>query len=281
MTHGWADVFLAVAPIRAEPDGASEQISQSIMGDAVQVLDGKSGYRRVRGRDRYEGWILESQLHLCDEADLFLQADRPEFPTVWIVQIPFAELRDASGDLLTRVALQTPVRVDVTTVGNGGPVLAILANGMRGLIDAAAIGEPVLSPPDPVRLCAIARCLLGTPYLWGGTTPFGFDCSGLVQRIYSLEGVDLPRDAYLQAECSLGRLLPDSEPLIAGDLVFFRGASDRECRGITHVGMMLDSDRVIHSCGRAGVTVDPLDGAANLAAYSRRGAWRLEPRPTE
>ena len=108
----------------------------------------------------------------------------------------------------------------------------------------------------------------------GGTTPFGFDCSGFVQRVYAAVGVSLPRDAYQQAACRLGRRLPEGAPLLAGDLVFFLGARDPRNRGITHVGMMIDPVRMIHAHGQKGVTIEPLFGDEIRAAYSFKGAWR-------
>jgi hypothetical protein len=130
----------------------------------------------------------------------------------------------------------------------------------------------------PRDLCAIARQFLGTPYLWGGTTPFGFDCSGFVQRVYSTCGIQLPRDAYLQVRCALGAALPEGALLAAGDLVFFCGARDPRHRGITHVGMMLDDARMIHASGNCGVTIQPLRDPGILSAYSYRGAWRCRQR---
>jgi cell wall-associated NlpC family hydrolase len=124
------------------------------------------------------------------------------------------------------------------------------------------------------QMAALARRFVGTPYLWGGTTPFGFDCSGFVQRLYSLCGVTLPRDAYMQAESPLGSRVPEGELLQAGDLVFFCGRDDPRGRGITHVGMMLDEKEVIHAYSRDGVIVTPLESSLFRDRYTYWGAWR-------
>src|SRR5690606_35222348 len=92
---------------------------------------------------------------------------------------------------------------------------------------------------------------LNTPYLWGGRSNFGIDCSGFVQSVYRLIGKVLPRDAYLQARC--GEVLESNHPPHCGDLAFFKNEEEK----ITHVGMMLNNFEIIHASGK--VRVDKLD----------------------
>ena len=97
----------------------------------------------------------------------------------------------------------------------------------------------------------------------------------MVQRVYSTFGVLLPRDAYMQAQCTLGNAVPEGVELRTGDLVFFGGRQDPRKRGITHVGLMLDKTRMIHASGNSGVTIQALDDPEILNSYTCRGTWRL------
>ena len=107
----------------------------------------------------------------------------------------------------------------------------------------------------------IAQLFLGTPYLWGGGSSFGFDCSGFVQRIYRHFGIVLPRDAHLQATSPLLEGVPEGSTFRAGDLLFFGSEQDPEQRGITHVGMALNAEIFIHASSREGVTTTPIQNA--------------------
>ena len=112
----------------------------------------------------------------------------------------------------------------------------------------------------------VARLYLNTPYLWGGRTPFGIDCSGFVQMVYRFAGIQLPRDASLQVKggVSLG-FIDEAQP---GDLAFF----ESEEGAIVHVGILTGNRRIIHASGT--VRVDPIDhhGIFNMQAngYSHR-----------
>ena len=275
MSGQWADVIHNVLALRAKPEGGSEQVSQAIMGDPVQVLEEKDGYARVQCQDGYDGWALRSQLRLCAKADCFVH--RYEKEDIARVTAPFADVCSEDGELITRIVFGTRVHVAETLFGNavgGQSLTAFLPNGTSGRLSKSALG-PGVDRGSVASLAAIARQFLGTPYLWGGTTPFGFDCSGLVQRIYSTIGVTLPRDAYQQAVSPLGKKVPEGAPLRSGDLIFFLGERDPRKRGITHTGMMIDAARMIHAHGKSGVTIEALHGEEITAAYTYRGAWRL------
>jgi cell wall-associated NlpC family hydrolase len=288
MSAEWAVVTHNVAAMRVDPEGASEQISQAIMGDAVRVLGVRCDYARIQSQDEYEGWILQSQLRLCDKTDPFIDQPTQNQPTqnhIHRIVTPFADLTSDGGELNTRLVFGTAIRLQTNTEPTGAFLKCIVGSGANGFVPALAV-SPAGSAPQPAipgvstasilarDLCTIARQFVGTPYLWGGTTPFGFDCSGFVQRVYSACGAILPRDAYLQAGCALGETVSEDSRLAAGDLVFFCSASDPRNRGITHVGMMLDDTAMIHASGKYGVTIQPLRGPEILSAYSYRGAWR-------
>jgi hypothetical protein len=119
------------------------------------------------------------------------------------------------------------------------------------------------------QLTATGLRFLGIPYLWGGSTPKGFDCSGLVQRIYRLQGLILPRDSDMQARFGREKRIDSLDDLVAGDLVFFGRAAQR----ITHVGMVVPDRLFLHAYGQ--VRVNSLDPAHPLYEPSLARDWRL------
>jgi cell wall-associated NlpC family hydrolase len=119
------------------------------------------------------------------------------------------------------------------------------------------------------QLTATGLRFLGIPYLWGGSTPKGFDCSGLVQRIYRLQGLILPRDSDMQAHFGQEKKVDSLEDLAPGDLLFFGRAAQR----ITHVAMALPDRLFLHAHGQ--VRVNSVDPAHPLFEASLARDWRL------
>jgi gamma-D-glutamyl-L-lysine dipeptidyl-peptidase len=123
-------------------------------------------------------------------------------------------------------------------------------------VDRAVYPLPLM--PTGSEIAATAKRFVGVPYLWGGASPFGLDCSGFVQMVHKLHGVLLPRDAYLQAQDNSFRDVKP-EVVMAGDLLFFGSAQDALSeRSITHVGIALAGGRFIHSSGGAGVNISEI-----------------------
>ncbi|MBQ9638189.1 MAG: C40 family peptidase [Bacteroidales bacterium] len=111
--------------------------------------------------------------------------------------------------------------------------------------------DPAQAPVEPLDPCRAAKQLIGAPYLWGGRTALGIDCSGLVQTAFSLSGILLPRDAYQQADC--GHPIDDLQHVQPADLAFFANLSGR----IIHVGICLSPSLIVHASGQ--VHTDQLD----------------------
>jgi cell wall-associated NlpC family hydrolase len=127
--------------------------------------------------------------------------------------------------------------------------------------------------PTPARLARTGFRFLGVPYRWGGTTPNGFDCSGLIQRIFRLNGVILPRDSDMQARFGRERSVQRSEELRPGDLVFF----GRDAGIITHVGLVLPGGGFLHSYGQ--VIVNSLDPASDRYSERLASIWQATRNP--
>ena len=228
-------VVAAIAPMLAEPHVSSGQVSQQLAGHFVSIVEDQGDWLLVRGTDEYEGWM-----HLGYVAKL-------------------AAPRDA-GD--QRISLGCVV-ASADGRARSLPLRALVAPGDRVQSGEAVPAHElaVRFPTDATAICqsAIER-YVGTPYQWGGVTPWGADCSGLVQSVFALHGVSLPRDAWQQARAGrdAGRELLATRP---ADLLFF---SDRPDAHITHVAIALGDRRLVHlALGRGGYAVERLDDERN------------------
>lgn len=278
-----------VVSLRAAPNSSSEQVSQAILGDNITLFAELEGYARIRTLDAYEGWALRRHLRPYSTTvsePVWPFGFRRNFPqNAYRVLLPFAELLERPGDrrtLRTKLVFGTWVirRQTLRTAEERFYRVLLPGDGASGYARGYIAPEALINASEiPVfggeAACTLARQFLGTPYLWGGTTPFGFDCSGFVQRIYGMLGVNLPRDAYQQAESPLGTALPPGATLQAGDLVFFRGPGDPLGRGITHVGIALDQTRFIHASGAEGVVITTFDDPVFTWSYTCVRVWRV------
>jgi gamma-D-glutamyl-L-lysine dipeptidyl-peptidase len=229
-----ATVRSPVAPMHGEPGIASPMISQQVAGHPVDVLDEEGDWVRARGEDGYEGWMHSGFLTRAPNAVMSQNKDAARI----------------SLGCVTRTAKGEPRSL---------PLRAILSSD-----ETATSGETIEStqraqrlPLEPIAITQSAqRFFVGTSYLWGGVTPWGADCSGLVQSVFALHGLQLPRDAWQQAE--LGRDAGrDIGELRAADLLFF---SDRADQRVTHVGVALGDRRMVHlALGRGGYAVERLN----------------------
>ena len=230
-------VRAAVAPLMGEPRISGAQISQRVCGQELDVLERSAGaaadWLRVRGADAYEGWIHRGFLDALD-------AFEPEREAI-------------------------PISLGCTVESAEG-VRRHLPLGARPWPDEIVVGGDTVSGRDlrdrfpRVRERVIESAneyFAGAPYQWGGVTPWGADCSGFVQTLYALHGIQLPRDAWQQAQVGEDAG-PDPESLAAGDLLFF---SDRPDGRVTHVGIALGASGTLHcALGRGGFASDILGG---------------------
>jgi hypothetical protein len=223
-------VRAAIAPLLGDARISASLTSQLLAGEVVQLVDGRGDWLHVRGPDEYEGWTHVGYLMACSGSE-----------ATWRLSLG-CQTRDAQGILraLPLGARLAPA-VDVT---DG---LAIPADSRE-----------VRFPREHAAIARSAAVLFsGASYQWGGVTPWGVDCSGLVQRVFALHGVKLPRDAWQQA---LATDIVEENAAAAhqpADLLFF---SDRDDRRVTHVGCALGDGRMVHSALlRGGVTIEQLD----------------------
>lgn len=226
-------VRASIAPMHAEARVSSPQISQRLAGHVVQVLEAAGDWLRVRGEDSYDGWMHRGYV---------------------------ARVSDGPPDPRSRtLSLGCSARDGTTARTRALPLGAWLAPGERvvtgDVIDAEARGAVFPQAGAAIIATAVNR-FAGTPYQWGGVSPWGADCSGLTQTTFWLHGVPMPRDAWQQAEFGrdAGTDVTDWAP---ADLLFF---SDRADKRITHVGIALGSSGMVHlALGRGGYAVERLD----------------------
>ncbi len=210
-----AQVTVAVANLCDSPGGARDR--QLLMGEAVTVIDRDQGHVfLMAAKDGYCGWMAESDL------------GQGPAPTHW-VSAPGTHLyAEPQVQAPERMALSIGSRLAV--IGSWG-AWANTPHGFVPLRHLRALGDWCENP------VSVAESLLGTPYLWGGNSRLGLDCSGLVQLSLHACGLPCPGDSDMQM--SLGRLLSPNEPMKRGDLIFWKG----------HVAMVVDRDRLIHANG--------------------------------
>jgi cell wall-associated NlpC family hydrolase len=228
----------------------AEMSSQMLFGEKVEVLEEQGRWVYVRQMDGYLGWTYKPYL---------TEAALPE-PT-HIVLAPATELRaeaDPRAQVVSRTFCGTYVKVEATK--DGWARVAANVTGWMPLADLRALDElPQNEDARRQQMVIDAQRMIGVPYLWGGNTGNGIDCSGFARLLHRWVGIELPRDADLQSV----QAKPVEPPLQPGDLFFF-GEDDSE-RRITHVGVSLGGWKVMHSSrSRNGVYLDDVQVKESL-----------------
>ncbi len=251
-------VAVPLADVRRDPDANSELVTQALLGTPVQRLAEGPGGAWVYARlPDYEGWVDRATL-AAEEAPTSTPAD--QYVRVTLSTAPLQVMgTEAPAESWTVYAGTVLQRVDA---GSGDPVRVALPDGRQGTIAAAAVA-PLREQNGPQgewpAILATAREFLTTPYLWGGMSRQGIDCSGFVQMVYRVHGYGMPRDADQQFN-TLPHVVARGawEP---GDLLFFGKGPE----AITHVGMYIGNSQVIHASGKGpvpSVQIQSLDPTA-------------------
>jgi cell wall-associated NlpC family hydrolase len=227
--------LLSVVPMRAEASDKSEMVSQILFGERYSILRKNKKWTRVKTlHDKYEGWIDNKQVYLSGEDKGDVKASSSFFV----------------GDLVSVAVNESNNEMTPVLLGSCLPDYKD-EHFRLGEFQYKLDSEVIHPAKDKDRIVETAYMYLNAPYLWGGRTPFGIDCSGFTQMVYRINGIDLPRDAKDQAE--KGQVLSFIEESEPGDLAFF----DNEEGLITHVGIVLSDHHIIHASGR--VRIDRID----------------------
>lgn len=228
----YAACVVPAAPVRKKPSHKVEMVNQLLFGECVKILKVKNKWFKVRSlHDNYEGWIRGNLIINMEESSV-----------------------DSS--------FVTSALINAINVGGfnmhipAGSTLPALRNGegeigsLKYRFDGRFVNRNEIKP-GAALINQLTGQWMNAPYLWGGRTPLGVDCSGFVQVIFKMMGVDILRDAKLQA--TQGLKINTLQEAQSGDLAFFR----HKKRKITHVGILLGPSQIVHASGK--VRIDPID----------------------
>lgn len=217
---------LSVVPVRADANDASEMVTQLLYGDHFEIIETQPKWVKIHiAFDGYEGWLDKKQAFEIDEN----QFQKLNIQALY------------STDLLSLMTTATGQLMPIC-IGSSLPASEILKHQFDGSTNKGFSKN---------QLVDTAMLYLNSPYLWGGKSPFGIDCSGFSQMVYKISGIKIFRDASEQAKQGQAlSFIEESEP---GDLAFF----DNEEGKIIHVGIMMKDNYIIHAHGQ--VRIDRID----------------------
>jgi hypothetical protein len=242
---------LSIVPLRIEPNDRSEMVSQVLFGEHFIVLETLQKWSKIRlAFDNYEGWIDINQYLLLAEENYFeIEGSKNAL----------------AGELIDFV---TDENDNFLTIAIGATLPFYNDKSFKlGNINYRYEGKVFKFKQPKETLIEMAASFLNVPYLWGGKTPFGIDCSGFTQMVYKLCGYKLLRDAGQQA--TQGEALSFIEESEPGDLAFF----DNEEGVIVHVGMIMKDNYIIHAHGK--IRIDRIDHSGIFNVDTRRHTHKL------
>jgi SH3-like domain-containing protein len=247
--------------LRISPDYESALETQELMGIPVEILDSKSYWKKVRTPQPYEAWCTNMGLAMMDENEIKEYMQAPKYICTTLLSKVYSEPCESSlmvsdlvaGDLLrVSISKSKPVKKGkfLEVIMPAGEIGYVLAKDLECFKSWAESRKP-----DFENIEKTAMQFVGIPYLWGGMSVKGFDCSGFVRYTMFLNGILLPRNASQQSKCGEQIALDPDAPmeeriknLKPGDLVFFgRKATAEKKEAVTHVGLYLGDGKIIHS----------------------------------
>lgn len=240
---------LSIIPLRAEPSDRSEIVSQVLYGEHFEIIETQQQWSKIRLQfDDYEGWVDSKQYQIISDKSF-----RDLSKDAIILNADLVEYVTNSANVLLPIPL--------------GASLSFLHHSEINIGNFEFEGMRISGVKPKSNLITTAYMYLNAPYLWGGKTPFGIDCSGFTQMVYKLNGYKLLRDASQQStQGDALSFIEESEP---GDLAFF----DNEEGNIIHVGIIMENNYIIHASGK--VRIDRLDHLGIYNAEQNRHTHRL------
>jgi len=248
-------VVLSVGNIRTKPGHSQEMATQTLMGTPIKILEKKGGWYRVQTPDYYIGWT---------EDDTFIRVNDEELND-WIhtEKLIFTENygllymdRDSNSEIVTDLTGGNILKKITQTKTHTKVELADKRSGWLPNTSVSPLSKwKENNKPNADQLLKTAQRFMGVPYLWGGTSFKGVDCSGFTKMTYYSHGVQLPRDASQQV--TVGQVVETDTTLInlePGDLLFFGDhATELKPEKVTHVGIYMGDGKMIHSSGRVRI----------------------------
>ncbi|WP_081208217.1 C40 family peptidase [Salegentibacter sediminis] len=249
-------VKISVANIRDEPKHSAQLVTQATLGMPLKVLKKQGGWYYVQTPEAYLGWVDYGGIHNMNEEELRSWKQKDKLIYLETVGFSYEEPNSDSqrvSDLVSGNILELVER-------RGKFYEVKYPNGKRAFVETA-YAQPYqdwLANLEATEedLVATGKDLMGAPYLWGGTSPKGMDCSGFTKTVFFMNGVVLPRDASQQIhtgeEVDTER---NFENLEKGDLLFFgKPATDSTAERVIHVGMWIGDNKFIHSMGNVHIS---------------------------
>tara|TARA_R100001369_G_scaffold29172_1_gene52484 strand:+ start:181862 stop:183088 length:1227 start_codon:yes stop_codon:yes gene_type:complete len=251
-----AVVKISVANIRSNPAHSAELATQATMGTPLNVLKHEGDWYLVQTPDKYLAWVDQGGIQLMSNSDMQAWLNTPKLIFTNTFGASYSEASEKAQVVSDLVAGDV-----VEMVNEKGSFYEVkYPSGTTAFIkkdEAKLYSEWVKSlNPSEENLVSTSKSLMGLPYLWGGTSSKGVDCSGFTKTIYFMNGIVLPRDASQQVHA--GQLVDTTrnfEKLIPGDLLFFgRKATDSTSEKVVHVGMWIGNKQFIHSLGNVHIS---------------------------
>lgn len=273
-------VCVSVANMRRQPTHRAELVNQTLLGTVLELYKEEGGFYYARNWDRYLGWVSESSLAVVDSLTV---AEWQRGSRV-VCTANYGLVRDVASVAGIPMIDLVPGAVLKKTGQNGNWIKVQTPDGQVGYVEnKLVVDETTLrrAKADRDRLASVAKSYLGIPYLWGGTSTKGFDCSGFVQTVFLMNNVSLPRDASQMV--LVGESVEPGEQfenVLTGDLLFFGPTAER----IDHVALYLGERYFIYACGSEYglVTIKSLnpehEGYSEYRHSTFRSVRRIQPK---
>lgn len=244
--------MLSLVPMRAEPSNRAELVTQVLFGECYEIISRQEKWVRIQlATDGYQGWIDLNQ-HTPVSKEYYQEWKQVQHPRAMdLVQV------------ISNADVRIPVGIGCYLPFFDG--MNVRIDGQVYHYSGRASNPEVTS--STAQLVKVAHGFMKAPYLWGGKSVFGIDCSGFAQQVYGICGVQLPRDAYQQV--TAGEEVHFVNQTQPGDLAFF----DNEEGRIIHVGIMLEDQKIIHTSSE--VRIDTLDHNGIYNADRKRYSHKL------